>query len=170
MNYRRNIISGGIIFLFGAVYFLLSFQIPTFKGLGSTPIDARFVPQMWGVALMLLSSILLIRGFLERAKLLKASSKAASISWRNLLIKNREVILSFVVLAVYITLLKRVGFLLMSAAYVFVMVIILSPEGKKKALDIWADNGSCAFYYCRLHFCSFAECDAPSGYFRFLGG
>lgn len=132
MNYRRNIISGGIIFLFGAVYFLLSFQIPTFKGLGSTPIDARFVPQMWGVALMLLSSILLIRGFLERAKLLKASSKAASISWRNLLIKNREVILSFVVLAVYITLLKRVGFLLMSAAYVFVMVIILSPEGKKK--------------------------------------
>lgn len=131
MTHRRTLFSGSILFVLAAIYYAFSFQIPVFKGLGSTPINARFVPQLWGGLLMFLSALLIVRGLKERTALKKPGTVVQHINWRETIVKNREVILVFVLLAVYITLLIPVGFLIMSTLFVFVASIILSPKGKR---------------------------------------
>ncbi len=134
-KYKMNMFAGGLLFAFGLAYFILSWQIPNFKGLGAPPIDAKFVPRLWGGLLMLLSAIVFVRGLLEflrlkkEGKLVKGSESVVAK-----MIDTREVILTFVCLLVYIWLLKPVGFIIMSALYIFAEAMILTPKEKRKPL------------------------------------
>ena len=64
-------IAGGVLFLFGLAYFIMTWQIANFKGLGAPPVDAKFVPRLWGGMLMLLSLIVFVRGIREYLRLRK---------------------------------------------------------------------------------------------------
>ena len=132
-KYKMNMAAGGFLFAFGLAYFILSWQIANFKGLGAPPIDAKFVPRLWGVTLMVLSAIVFLRGLLEYLRLRKAGKlekKGGSLVAR--IVEGREVILTFGCLLVYIALLKPVGFIITSAAYIFAESMILTPKGKRK--------------------------------------
>ena len=128
-------ITGGVIFAFALAYFLLSWQIANFKGLGAPPIDAKFVPRLWGVLLMILSLLVFIRGLREYLKLKKEGNiQKSSVSVAAKLKDNWEVILTFLCLLIYILLLQPVGFIIMSALFIFAEAMILTPAGKRKPL------------------------------------
>lgn len=134
-KYKMNMITGGVLFAFGCVYFLLSWQIANFKGLGAPPIDAKFVPRLWGGLLMVLSFLVFIRGLREYLQVKKAGGvQKSGKAIGELISENREVILTFVCLLLYIALLQPVGFIIMSALYIFAESIILTPKGKRNPL------------------------------------
>lgn len=135
-KYKKNLISGGVLFAIGAAYFALTFQISQFKGLGSTPIDARFVPQMWGVMMMVLSAMVFIRGLREYLSLKKAGKlpQGEKIDVKKWVIDNREVVMTFLSLLIYIALLAPVGFVIMSALFIFAECMILTPKEKRKPI------------------------------------
>lgn len=127
--------AGGLLFVFAAAYFILSWQIPNFKGLGAPPIDAKLVPRVWGVLLMVLSLIVFVRGLLEYLRLKKEGKLVKSgVSVKERIIENREVILTFLCLLIYIWLLQPVGFIIMSALYIFAESMILTPKEKRNPL------------------------------------
>lgn len=135
MQYRKDIISGAVIGVFSVVYLLLISDIRIFTGPGAAPLSARFIPAMWGAILFILSLILLFRGLRNRKAARRQAETAAraGFSLRQLWAQNTEVILTFVILAVYIYLLKPVGFLIMSAFYIFAEALVLSKKGKRRA-------------------------------------
>ena len=134
-KYKINMIAGGVLFLFGLGYFILTWQIANFKGLGAPPIDAKFVPRLWSILLMLLSLIVFVRGLTEFMRLRKDGKLEKSTgSILNGIVENREVILTFLCLFVYILLLQPVGFIIMSALFILAESMILTPKGKRKPL------------------------------------
>ena len=130
MTYRTNIAAGGSLAMFAAAYLYLSTNIKPFQGLGATPLDARFIPRLWGGLLLILSLMLILRGFRGR-KAEMGRNVSAAFSLKTFFADNREVILTFTAIAVYTALLGTVGFLVMSALYVFFQVLILSDPGKR---------------------------------------
>lgn len=138
MNYKKDIIAGSALLAFAVAYVALSFGIPTFQGIGATPLTAQFVPQLWGTALIILSSTLLVRGIRAYRKAKptqpEAAKKPLPQAIREFASRNREVILTFAVLFVYILLLDAVGFIIMSALFMFALMMVLSPKEKRKVL------------------------------------
>ncbi len=134
-KYKINMIAGGVLFAFGLAYFILSWQIANFKGLGAPPINAKFVPRLWGGLLMLLSLIVFVRGLREYLRLKKEGKlPPGSGQIVERIMEKREVILTFLCLLVYILLLQPVGFIIMSALYIFAEAMILTPKGKRRPL------------------------------------
>ena len=134
MQYRKDIISGAVIGVFSVIYLALISDISIFTGPGAAPLSARFIPAMWGTILLILSLMLLFRGLRNRkaAHRQAESVERGGFALKELWTKNTEVILTFAVLAVYIYLLKPVGFLIMSALYIFAEALILSKKGKRR--------------------------------------
>ena len=134
-KYKINMITGGVLFAIGLAYFILTWQIANFKGLGAPPLDAKFVPRLWGGLLMLLSLIVFVRGIREYLRLKKEGKLEKSGAGFIQGVKDyREVILSFLFLLIYILLLQPVGFIIMSALFIFAEAMVLTPKEKRKPL------------------------------------
>jgi len=136
-KYRKNLISGAILFVIGLAYFALTFSIKKFKGLGATPIDARFVPQLWGGMLMVLSAMVFIRGLREYFSLKKAGKlpKGEGLHVKQWVIDNREIVMTFLALLIYIALLPSIGFVIMSALFIFAECMILTKKEARKPIS-----------------------------------
>lgn len=133
MTYRTNLAAGSVLSLFAVCYLYFSFGIKPFEGIGATPLDAAFIPRLWGVCLLALSLSLVVRGIRARNA---ASGKGREMlregfSPREFFRKNREVVLTFVSIGVYTALLGPVGFVVASSLYIFFQIIILSPPGER---------------------------------------
>lgn len=133
LSYRKNLTAGVLLALFAVIYLYFSSNISTFTGSGSTPLGARFMPRFWGLCLLLLSTILAFRGLAERRAQIAARGAESSPFSLTALLKDRyEVILTFAAIFVYIFFLKSIGFIIMTALYLFAQILILSsPEEKK---------------------------------------
>jgi hypothetical protein len=133
--YRKNIIAGAALAVFSIGVLLVSFNISTFTGLGAAPLGSAFIPRLWGVCLGLLSLSLFFRGLRERAAYAKTGKIVPfAFSFAKFCKENREVILTFVVIAVYTALMGVVGFVIMSAFYLFAQILILTPPGRRNLL------------------------------------
>jgi putative tricarboxylic transport membrane protein len=133
MTNRKDFITGIVLAAFSAAYMAASFSISLFKGSGSAPLDARFVPQMWAVCLFILSVALILRGLKSR-KTVNGESAEKAPSLKEFFAKYYEAILTFAALFLYIALMEPIGFLIMSALYVFAQILILSKPGKRNLL------------------------------------
>ena len=135
-KYKINMITGAVLFAFALTYFILSWQIANFKGLGAPPIDAKFVPRLWGVLLMVLSLIVFVRGLLEYLRLKKEGKieKKEGETLVGKIVEGREVLMTFLCLLIYILLLQPVGFIIMSALFILAECMILTPKEKRKPL------------------------------------
>lgn len=124
--------------LFSMVYFYFSFAITTFKGSGATPLDSRFMPQFWGISLFILSILLILRAFREKKIVSKEMDNQVKykFSIKNIFYNNYEVILTFLLIAMYILFLKTIGFIVMSIGYIFLQVLILTSSKKKNYMAI----------------------------------
>ena len=132
MEYKKNLIPGIVLTIFSIIYLVLTSQIKKFSGLGSDPLGARAIPYLWGISLLVLSLILVVRGIKQRNLAIKNNTLVKSeLNFTGMIKENREIVLTFVSLAVYIALLEPVGFLIMTAIYLFIQTLILTPKEKR---------------------------------------
>lgn len=127
-NYKQDIIPGVVLALFAIGYLAMVPGIPTFTGLGATPLTNHFIPYLWGGVLLVLSAWLIVRGLRKRKKYLAEGGKIEKTSVKAALMEEREVIASFIALALYVALMGPVGFLITTILYVFVQILILTPR------------------------------------------
>ena len=132
MEYKKNLFPGIVLTIFFFFFLVLTSQIKKFSGLGSDPLGARAIPYLWGISLLVLSLILVVRGIKQRNLAIKNNTLVKSeLNFTGMIKENREIVLTFVSLAVYIALLEPVGFLIMTAVYLFVQTLILTPKEKR---------------------------------------
>ena len=132
MEYKKNLIPGIVLPIFSIIYLVVTSQIKKFSGVGSDPLGARAIPYLWGISLLVLSLILVVRGIKQRNLAIKNNTLVKSeLNFTGMIKENREIVLTFVSLAVYIALLEPVGFLIMTAVYLFVQTLILTPKEKR---------------------------------------
>lgn len=131
-KYKLDIIPGIVLMLFSIGYLAMIPSIVEFKGMGATPLTNRFVPYLWGGALLVLSVWILIRGLRKRKKFLAEGGQIKKTPLGAVLKEYREVVASFVALAIYVGLMNFLGFAISTALYVFAQIIILTPKKKWK--------------------------------------
>ena len=131
-KYKLDIIPGIVLALFSIGYLSQIHNIVEFKGLGSTPLTNRFVPYLWSGSLLVLSLWITIRGLRKRKKLVEEGGTPEKTNLRKALSDKREVVLSFLALALYVALMGPVGFVITTLVYVFVQILILTPREKWK--------------------------------------
>ena len=156
-QYKLDILPGIVLALVAVFYMTQIPKIQTFTGLGATPMTNHFVPYLWGTVLLILSIWIIIRGLRKRNSYLKSGEaevhKQATFS--ETVSERREVIASFVLLFLYVTLMEKVGFIIMSIIYVTVQTLLLTGTEKwKKTLPkavIIALIVSFGLYYLFAH-------------------
>lgn len=132
MKRTKDLVTGCMVFLASFLYIINAFSVKVFSGIGATAINSRTVPLILGSCLMLLSVLMVIRAL--RAGRDAGSSSAESdektvlASWRY----RYAVPVTFILLVLYVLLLKQVGFIPMTVAYLFFQILLLYPEGKKR--------------------------------------
>lgn len=126
--YKLDIIPGLVIALFALGYLLKIPGIPTFTGMGATPLTNHFVPYLWGGALLFLGLWIFIRGLRRRKRYLAEGGVIQKTDLKKAVSDKREVIASFVALALYVGLMDFLGFVITTIVYVFVQILILTPR------------------------------------------
>lgn len=133
MEYKKNLYPGIVLTSFSAIFLILTSQIKKFSGLGADPLGARAIPYLWGISLLFLSIILVLRGIKQRKLAIQSNTyQKSEFNVMQKLKESREIALTFVSLAVYVALLEPIGFLIMTAIYLYVQTLILTPVEKRK--------------------------------------
>ncbi len=126
MEEKRDLLVGVIVGLFSILYYIGALQIKMYKGLGVSVIDSSEVPKKWAIFLLLLSVMLIVRS-LRRMK----KSLGTDASLKELLVLNKEVGLTFVLLAIYTIFLKQLGFVIATFLYIFFQTLVLTKKEKR---------------------------------------
>jgi hypothetical protein len=98
------------------------------KDFAATGIGPGFVPRIVAVLLFGLGAVLLVKGINRlRQNPIGPDMKKQS--------QNRHAVLkSFLLFCVYISLLKYIGFILMTLIYLFLQISLLAPEGRNRPI------------------------------------
>ena len=125
MKKYSDIISGAVLFVLAAVYYVMATQIKQYNaGLPGT-ITSDFIPKVYGIAVMVLSAILIFRGIRDLKKAQVQETGEAEDR------KRFAIVLVFLLLVVYVALLDIVGFTIMSTLFVLGLSYILLPKEKR---------------------------------------
>lgn len=150
-QYKLDIIPGIVIALFSIAYMSMIPGIKAFDGLGATPLTNHFVPYLWGGSMLVLGLWITFRGFRKRKKYLAEGGRIEKTPLKDALMEKREVIASFISLALYVGLMGPVGFVITTIAYVFVQILLLTPKAKWPKTyvpaGITAVISGCALFY-----------------------
>jgi putative tricarboxylic transport membrane protein len=122
-----DIISGTAILIFSMVVYINTFS---FKMITISKVGSDFMPKLVAVFLAVLSSSLILNGVKE-AKRQTAAGAIEDTTKKDVLDKY-SVIVSFIVIAVYIAFLESVGFIIMTAVYLFAQMLVLTPKSQRK--------------------------------------
>lgn len=134
MNRHQRDLAAGIAFLcLSAFYYLSSFDIVIFAGASASPITARTLPVIWALLMALLAAGLIIRS-LGRMRAEKAAGKEA-VRWKAgaaalWLRDNLSVVGTFAALFLYAASLRNAGYLLCTAVYLFIQILLLTERKK----------------------------------------
>lgn len=130
-DYMVDILPGIVSSIFAILYLCQVPKIRVFKGLGSTPLSNHFVPYLWGGILLFLGIVLILRGLMNMRRCKNANNLSSKVSIGSIISDKREVIASFISLAIYVSLLEKIGFVIMTTIYTFVQILILTPPDNK---------------------------------------
>ncbi len=132
-NGRLDLITGIVLTAIALFYMSQIPKIAAFTGLGATPLNNHFIPWLWSGILLLLSLILVVRGLAGMHQGRQCGEvKPEKSSVKTFLSANREVISSFVLLGLYVGLMGPIGFIITTAAYLFLQIMALTPQEKWK--------------------------------------
>lgn len=139
MNWKRDLWAGSVFAAFDGLYLYFCGDIEPFTGKGTAPLTNRFMPYLLGGCMMLLSVLLILRA-LKQMKRERAASTAKQTGeasakdkdWLAPLFENGEVIASFLTLFLYILLMEKIGFVIMTAVFLTVEISILTPKENRK--------------------------------------
>ena len=126
MKKYSDIISGAVLFVLAAVYYAMATQIKQYNSGLPGIITSDFIPKVYGIAVMVLSAILIFRGIRD---LKKARAQEAGETSRFPV--DPAIILVFLLLVIYVALLDTVGFTIMSTLFVLGLSYILLPKEKR---------------------------------------
>ena len=129
-KYLLDIIPGIVIAAFAVFYLISAQSIQAFTGLGSTPLDNRFVPNLWGSVMLFLGLWMIGRGIIKYRKFKAAGGVAKKLNLGAAIAEKREVIASFIALALYVGLMEPLGFVISTILYTFAQILILTPREK----------------------------------------
>lgn len=130
MRKTKDLVTGLAGLALSAFYILCARSISVFEGVGATAINSRTLPMLWGICLALLSALLLLRYF----RSLKSEKNGEQKSDAEPLRAKLAVPATFLLLTLYVLLMKPMGFVLMTGVYLFAQMLVLAPKGK---LKIW---------------------------------
>lgn len=99
---------GLLLFVIAAIYLYLSFQLPNYP---YAPVDADVIPKGLGILMLVLSAAL----FFSRAKETEEEKKKRAIPGRELLV----ILAVFAMIFVYILLFELIGFVIMTALFIY---------------------------------------------------
>lgn len=99
---------GLLLFVIAAIYLYFSFQLPNYP---YTPVDADVIPKGLGILMLILSVAL----FFSRAKETEEEKKKRAIPGRELLV----ILAVFAMIFVYILLFEPLGFIVMTAVFIY---------------------------------------------------
>ncbi len=131
MRKYKEIISGGVMLLFAAVYFGIGMTIPEFN---DGFISSDFMPKLYGIILMLLSGIQIIMGV--RALKTNQAEDGKTETQENTSFIVPEVVVAFIFLILYVALLNVLGFLLSTILFLLGMVTLFTQKGERNVVKI----------------------------------
>lgn len=145
MDKRQDLMTGIIMALVSLWYLFEAAQVKVFAGMGKAIIDSGTIPKVWGGCLLVLSIILIIRGF-------RGLQKEGQLDKFNLWDKVKEhweVVGTFILLTIYIGIMDYLGFVIASMIYIFFQILVLTPKEKRnyKMAGILAVIFSISIYY-----------------------
>lgn len=127
-----NVIAAGMIILFAVYIFISSFMLNSDVGAALGP---GFMPRIMGITLFVLG----VLDFIKEIKILKDKkvihSKVIYKDYKDWIVKHID-ICSCVVLLLYVFTIKPLGFLLSSAIYMFIHMLLLTINKKRNYLAI----------------------------------
>lgn len=128
MRKTKDLVTGLAGLALSAFYILCAQSISVFEGVGATAINSRTLPILWGVCLAVLSMLLLLRYFRSPKSEKSAEKKGKAEPLRAKL----AVPATFLLLTLYVLLMKPVGFVLTTGLYLFAQMLVLAPKEKLK--------------------------------------
>lgn len=137
---HEDIFSGLFLLIVSVLIFVTSFS---FEALTTTLVGPAFMPQIIAVFMAIFSIIITVSGFKKsRMKNIQVASEqevsGEEPSGENLIITEKKsykpVLITLALMIAYLLLMPFVGFLIMTAAYMFVQMLVLSHITNRK---IW---------------------------------
>ena len=129
---KNDLFSGIVLGGFAIAYLIGAAMIKIPKMLSASLLNASSVPKLWGVLLLILGIVLIVRGLrvmkAEKAAGNAPEKKSASEAAKSFWTDNR----AFVVLLVYIALIQPVGFLISTFLFLFAEFNILTYKEDRK--------------------------------------
>lgn len=121
----KELIIGIVIIIFAIVYFIGSFSIKQNKVVS---IGAEFMPRLYGLILFILALLQIYQGliYVKKYKITEEKFKAKEDNK-----DTKNVILTFLLILLYISMMEILGFILSSALFLFLMSFLLSPANVK---------------------------------------
>lgn len=129
---RGDLLTGIISAIFSVLYLLQTYNIKIFGGTEAI-VDARTVPKIWGIGLLILSILLIFRSIYKIFKTKKAVNNDRNRYIINKIKEQREVVYTFILLILYAAFMDFLGFILASIIYVFLQIWTLTPLDKRNA-------------------------------------
>lgn len=127
---KNDLFSGIVLGGFAIAYLIGAAMIKIPKMLSASLLNASSVPKLWGVLLLILGIVLIVRGL----RVMKAEKAAGNAPEKrpHRMRPNRAVVEMFVVLLVYIALIQPVGFLISTFLFLFAEFNILTYKEDRK--------------------------------------
>lgn len=133
MKKYSEIISGVVLFALSTVYFWMAFGIKQFNAGKPGIVTSDFMPKIYGLSVMILSGILILRGIrdLKAGRYPGAGEEPEGSNSKWKLPVQPEILLTFLFLVLYVALLERVGFIIMSVLFILGIAYVLLPYDKR---------------------------------------
>lgn len=146
----KDLLTGIVAAAFSAFYLMQTSGIKVFGG-ATAGVTAQTVPRLWGVAMLALSILLILRSILAMRKK-SEQDEEESLGFLARLKERREVVCTFGLLILYAALMKPVGFIIMSIIYVYLQVWVLTPPEKRTKKMHTIAGGLAVFFSVSLYF------------------
>ena len=146
----KDLLTGIVAAAFSAFYLMQTSGIKVFGG-ATAGVTAQTVPRLWGVAMLALSILLILRSVLAMRKK-SEQDEEERLGFLARLKERREVVCTFGLLILYAALMKPVGFIIMSILYVYLQVWVLTPPEKRTKRMHTIAGGLAVFFSVSLYF------------------
>ncbi|MCM3636605.1 tripartite tricarboxylate transporter TctB family protein [Sporosarcina luteola] len=130
---NREVQSGFLLLLVSGVMFTATLS---FKKMTTTAIGPAFMPQVISILIALVSLAVIYEGYkkVKAAKEVDSTIKAEDAEAVDKGVSYKPVIVSFVLMAFYVVIMPIVGFLITTAVFMFIQMMVLSSKLERRWL------------------------------------
>ena len=115
---KKNFFAGIFFLIFGIFIFVNSFSLPTST---ADPLGPAGVPRLISSLMVILAVILMIQGL----KGMKEEGRVPNAPF----VFNNRLVLTIAILVIYFLFIRKIGFVVLTACYLFCQILLLLPSG-----------------------------------------